>query len=787
MSKSTPESSADSPSPESTEQAQEPDVAETSLETKDTAADSESIIKESAAPAGSDASPLDPSPPSSPPPSPTQSSGTSADAAEPPAPNDATQAEAGTAAKAKPAVKKGRQQKQQKANAPQLDAASEPETKLETESAASAESVIEKAAEFAEAEPAKQPTETETPESPDNTPIDPTVNADPVDFAAEITVLSAELEALSIKNTTRLVTVENRVNRLRKLIPAEQTELLANHANLAAALSAKFEENGGHQLQLETATRELTATLEQALADGQSHEALPAWDKIQGNLSNTSGEIRARIKALIAPFKTKIDELRDWKIFAATEKKKELIQHMQQLIESKMNAGDKAKRISKFHAEWKNLGRSNQNEELWAQFKQFSDKAYEPCKEYFKQRKQQMAENHKARKALIESLEQEIERFKETDIDVATLNKLLSSADADWKRYAPVEQSRIKTLQKRYYDLVNKIRKQRKDLSRGNLDKKKDLIQRAEQLVELEDKQQAMNTAKQLQQEWKTAGPTSFKEDKKLWEQFRAACDKIFSKRSEERDQRAASIKQAEQELNQILNKLSALTELNDEDLRKARADFNEQVLAFSGALDQRIRKQRSKLLDRFNNLKRSLDTRFKTLPDKKSQQLMDRINAGIGHLVDVEDKLLQCKDEAAFEKARSEFDVEAWQQLELTGKETYDSLLQTRASLIQSCQNAANYAAQSQQAETALRGLCIALEIRAGVDTPESDQAQRMALQLSQLQTGFGQSKPSQQENNDLAQDSRLRSLCIGPLAHEKSEQLRERLQLSLQRLLRH
>jgi hypothetical protein len=61
------------------------------------------------------------------------------------------------------------------------------------------------------------------------------------------------------------------------------------------------------------------------------------------------------------------------------------------------------------------------------------------------------------------------------------------------------------------------------------------------------------------------------------------------------------------------------------------------------------------------------------------------------------------------------------------------------------------------------------------------------MALQLSQLQTGFGQSKPSQQENTRLAQDSRLRSLCIGPLAHEKSEQLRERLQLSLQRLLRH
>ena len=779
MSTTTPKSSAGSPSPKSSEQSRAQGVAETGAEMKATGAHSDPISEESAAPENYATSPL--------PPSPTQSPGTSTDTGESAAPNDATQTEASTAPKAEPAVKKGRKQKQQKTNVPELDEASESETKLETESAAPSESVTEKATPVAEVEQAKQPDKTEIPKSPDNNPNDPTVNADPVDFATEIIELSTELKALSFKNTTRLVTVENRVNRLRKLIPTAETELLANHANLAATLRAKFAENDGHQMQLETATKELSATIEQALADGRSHEALPAWDKILGNLSNTSGETRARIKALIAPFKTKIDELRDWKIFAATEKKKELIQHMQQLIESKMDAGDKAKRISKFHAEWKNLGRSNQNEELWAQFKQFSDKAYEPCKEYFKQRKQRMAANYKARKALIEYLEQEIERFKETDIDIATLNKLLSSADADWKHYAPVEQSRIKTLQKRYYDLVNNIRKQRKALTRGNSDKKKGLILRAEQLLELEDKQKAMNTAKQLQQEWKTAGPTSFKEDKKLWDQFRAACDKIFSKRSEERDQRAASIKQAEQELNQILKKLSTLTELNDEDLRKARADFSEQVQAFSGALDQRIGKQRSKLLDRFNNLKRALDTRFKTLPDKKSQQIMDRINAGIEHLVDVEDKLLQSEDEAAFEKARSEFDVEAWQQLALTGKETFDSLLQARASLIQSCQNAASYASQSQRAEAAGRELCIALEIRAGVDTPESDQAQRMALQLSQLQTGFGQSKPSQQENTRLAQDSRLRSLCIGPLAQEKSAQLRERLQLSLQRLLRH
>lgn len=780
MSKSTPEPSADSPSLESTEQAQAPDAAEPSGQSKDTGADPVSAKEEDAALSVS-------SPASPPPPLPAGNAETSTTPAGSVVKENTAVADAGAETKPEPTVKKEKAQPQEKAKisaaAAQPESVSESESEAKSESDATAESVTDKTAVEAETEPTNEEAEPQTPKTPPNSPV----NADPVDFAAEITALSTELESLNFKNTTRLVTAENRINRLRKLIPADETELVARHTTLATALSAKFEENGKHQQQLETATRELTASLEKALADGQSHEALPAWDKIQGNLSNTSGEIRARIKELIAPFKTKIDELRDWKIFAATEKKKELIQHMQQLIESKMNAGDKAKRISKFHAEWKNLGRSNQNEELWAQFKTFSDKAYEPCKEYFKQRKQQMAENFKARKALIESLEQETERFKENEVDVATLNKLLNSAEADWKHYAPVEQSKIKTLQKRYYDLVNKIRKRRKDLTRGNSDKKKDLIQRAEQLLELEDKQQAMNTAKQLQQEWKTAGPTSFKEDKKLWEQFRAACDKIFAKRSEERDQRAASIKQAEQELNLILEKLSALTEMDDENLRNARAEFNEQVQAFSGALDQRIRKQRSKLLDRFNNLKRTLDTRFKTLPDKKSQQLLDRINVGIGQLVDTEDKLLQSKDDDAFKKVRSDFDLEAWQHLELTGKETFDSLLHARAGLIQSSQDAVSYRSQGQQAEAELRELCITLEIKAGMDTPETDQAQRMALQLSHLQSGFGQAKPSQQENTRLAQDSRLRSLCIGPLTRERSDELQQRLQLSLNRLLRH
>ncbi len=75
-----------------------------------------------------------------------------------------------------------------------------------------------------------------------------------------------------------------------------------------------------HQQALHDKTVALVATLQQALADGKSEQALPTWDKIQGNISNTSGKLRDALQELTGPLKGQLDELRDWKIFAATEK-----------------------------------------------------------------------------------------------------------------------------------------------------------------------------------------------------------------------------------------------------------------------------------------------------------------------------------------------------------------------------------------------------------------------------------------------------------------------------------
>ena len=346
---------------------------------------------------------------------------------------------------------------------------------------------------------------------------------------------SAELEAkkLSYKNTARLFELRGQLRKILTKLDDADVELKETTERLLTENTEKIEKNTSYQEKLKAETEGLLLTLKEALEAGNSETAIQCWDKIQGNISNTANLIRAELQKAAAEHKAKITELRDWKTFAATEKKKELVVQMQHLLESKMHASDRSKNISKMHKELKELGRSNQNEQLWKEFKTVSDKAYEPCKEYFKQRKQQMAENFLKRIEICYMLESEQENLNREEPDLSQLNKLLSQAEKDWKQYAPIEQSKIKSLQKRFYGIVNQLRKLRKSGASKNAKMKQELLTQAQALTTLEDNKKAMNEAKRLQQEWKIIGPTSYKEDNKYWLEFRAACDKVFYKRNQ--------------------------------------------------------------------------------------------------------------------------------------------------------------------------------------------------------------------------------------------------------------
>ena len=304
------------------------------------------------------------------------------------------------------------------------------------------------------------------------------------------------------------------------------------------ALRQLLEKNHQFQQQLRERLQEQLGKLSEALEAGQSREALALWDRIQGNIQQCTGKLRMAMQKEANASKGQVLELRKWRNYAATQKKQELIAEMKGLSGAGLGPRDLDKQIQLMHDQWKALGRSEQNEKLWREFKKLSDQAYAPCKAYFRERKQHMAQNLKIRGELCERLEQKLAELGEQPIHILKLNQLISECNASWKQHAPVEQSKIKPLQKRYYAALKQLSSLRKEAVAKNAQRKRSLLEEAQQLAGQDDKSSAANAAKRLQSEWKKTGPADFREEKRLRESFQKACDGIFKQQREEREKR---------------------------------------------------------------------------------------------------------------------------------------------------------------------------------------------------------------------------------------------------------
>lgn len=600
----------------------------------------------------------------------------------------------------------------------------------------------------------------------------------------------ATIGRLSAKRTADIVTAQKLLRQLKSEIgwpqEAPVAPLYATLLTAETSLEQVVNQNRHFQADLLVTTQALAQELREKMHAGDSTEANAMWDRIQGNISNLSSRTQSELKEQIGELRSQINELREWKKFAAAEKKKELITQMRALLESEVPPPEKAGQIRKLHESWKLLGFSEQNEELWQEFKQVSDQAYAPCKEHFKQQKNMMAENLKQRTAICDRLEQFLATVDTGSPKIVELKQLESQAQDEWKKYAPVEQSKIKKLQKRFYGLLDQIRGIRRAAAEANGELKKALVQQAGELVSMEDRGAAIERAKALQTDWKNIGPTFFKDDRKYWEEFRAACDALFK----ERDQaRKASRSEAEDGLKastEILHRLEQLLELEEAALRDSRALFAALQRDFQQALSPKLRKQRQQLMDRFTALTRKIESRFRRLPDKKQVQVLAALEAKSTACLALEQRLSGCADSDALRGAIADFDKDAWQQQDSCGIEDFDQRMAARLDALLGVGSPAQWQQLVTNTEQQARRQLVEAEIRANLESPAQDRSLRMELQLKQLQSSFGKATLEDAGNRErAARHFQLAVLCTGPLTPAVREEYQQRAVRILDRLL--
>lgn len=486
--------------------------------------------------------------------------------------------------------------------------------------------------------------------------------------------------------------------------------------------------NGDQKQQQETSDnlRATLAQLEDTLEAKQLKESRQLLKTAQQYLKALDQRHSKNFQARVQLLTGQLRELTDWQGFVTEPKQIALCEQMEYLAQQPMEPEAKSERIKELQKEWRELGGSS-DRTLWSRFKQASDEAYEPCKAYFKAKSGLKQANLEKRKAICAELEHFVNAAEWDSIDWKAVERILQTARQEWKSAWPVEFRDNRQVQKQFDELLKKLEAPIDQERRKNEALKLSIVEQAQALIEHEPLQEAMNKAKALQSEWKSIGITRHREDRKLWQAFRKACDAIFERRDLERSEQQHVTKEADAAAETLLQQLTGVgAETGQEALEQAIAELDNFDASQTSA-----------------GVREQIQNRKKRLRQLVSAQ---KLRAGIAE----------------------------WQALVLTRTETGVS----PGPLSDKWVSLAEHMGELNDQEIVIRA-----EILAGVPSPEADQKKRMEIQVQRLAEGMGSSDTADSPVKNM--EGLIASWCVKPTDEPADPSLAARLNRALDNLL--
>lgn len=200
------------------------------------------------------------------------------------------------------------------------------------------------------------------------------------------------------------------------------------------------------------------------------------------------------------------------------------------------------KELQSLREQWREIGPVpvEQNDEIWARFRNAANQIDERRKEFYEQRHEEQEKNLLAKQALVEKVNEltaemptTAKGWNETSTELDELLKV-------WKSIGPVPKEQNEEIWNTFKGGIDRFYAEKKqhfesvkDEQTENYNKKIDLCLQAEAIAKREDWKKATDELLKLQEEWKHIGPVNRKVSEKIWQRFRGACDEFFNKKSE--------------------------------------------------------------------------------------------------------------------------------------------------------------------------------------------------------------------------------------------------------------
>lgn len=267
--------------------------------------------------------------------------------------------------------------------------------------------------------------------------------------------------------------------------------------------------------------------------------------------------------------------------FATNPKREELIKEISNLVESTHeNPKSQANAIHDIQKKWQQLDTSSRpaSKDQWLKFNELTNKAWEPCKEFFDELNKVKEANAYKRNLIITDINAYVENNSSKWPDAKTLIFYLRDKFNEWQEHAPVLDKDLKKLRNDFFNAKKPINDQIKKQEKAVIKAKEELISKVD-LINDEDNDVCIKKFNDLKNDWKKAGSAGRKTDNKLWDKFNKSADRFFTAKKEVVDEEIntaktllSSLNKDELSINEIENQSRELKNISkSNELNKLR------------------------------------------------------------------------------------------------------------------------------------------------------------------------------------------------------------------------
>lgn len=326
----------------------------------------------------------------------------------------------------------------------------------------------------------------------------------------------------------------------------------------------------------------------------------------------------------------------DMSSFATNPKREELIKEISTIIQSPLESPKKqAHLIHDVQTKWQLLDLSSRpaSKEQWNKFNELTNKAWEPCSEYFDELKQIKINNAAQRMEIVNNINKYVEDNSSSWPKPKFLIQFLRQSFDEWQKYAPVLDKDLNKLRNAYFEAKKPINDAIKKQEQIVIKAKEALIEKVNAITD-EDNDICIKKFNDLKNEWKKAGSAGRKADNKLWDKFNKSADRFFNVKKEVIDaelikanELLSQLKSDEISINEVLKSLSDLKNISKtKEFNSIQKQINNKRKEQESELKQNKIDSYTNLLDAFLNneldkarVPSSIKNKLNEKPQKKS------------------------------------------------------------------------------------------------------------------------------------------------------------------------